>query len=586
MPAVVQDAHAAEEVHLNLDLLRDEQAYQKNKGRVRMITMSWKEFYDQGIRGKQDGMASQEFFPFRKFDVIHIDPPYDWPNHPTPALMKKLRRLLDACSKEGTIVIIWGHWLQLADYVRMLSGGYNHEKLTAWDVDASLACVIRHKFRTVAANYGCTMKNMTDHFITAVKCGVDNKSQKNKMASRNQNAQTAMLEVKNDVDLVPNPNVFFEYVPPKANECLRNAKGNPMRAMSERGPAMNMQLARRFVPKGGSVFDPFGGTASFGLALMLADPDATYFALDSDASLLEPATARLGRAFRLREKYRDEYAASLVSLCAFQALASSHAAFVLPTNNMPPFAPNGQALSIVSQDNLPVGDDGGPGPLEIIPTNVSIDGVDLGDGLFLRKDASPLLKGSFISNLHFYGHFIPTSQLGTHFENGVPGYPGVFLLSKPLNEWCLVLDKRCPGAKINDARGYQHIYTQIIYINKVDIKLMLQPIFDIVLIFSGVSGTAWKNNVKVWQDEHAATLHATGLLHTLLTLQVIEDIQPGAPVLFDYGDAFWSETTVDAQGVLMLMYNLYIYIYIYIYVYIYIYIYIYVYIYIYIYIYT
>ena len=97
----MQDANAAEEVQLNLDLLRDEQAYQKNKGRVRMITMSWQEFYDQGIRGKQDGMASQEFFPFRKFDVIHIDPPYDWPNHPTPALMKKLRRLLDACSKEG-----------------------------------------------------------------------------------------------------------------------------------------------------------------------------------------------------------------------------------------------------------------------------------------------------------------------------------------------------------------------------------------------------------------------------------------------------------------------------------------------------
>ena len=96
---------------------------------------------------------------------------------------------------------------------------------------------------------------------------------------------------------------------------------------------------------------------------------------------------------------------------------------------------------------------------------------------------------------------------------------------------------------------------------------MLQPIFDIVLIFSGVSGTAWKNNVKVWQDEHAATLHATGLLHTLLTLQVIEDIQPGAPVMFDYGDAFWSETTVDAQGVLMLMYNLYIYMCVYIYIY-------------------
>ena len=458
----VQDDHEVEERHMNMNHTKDEQAYQKNKAKVRMITMSWQEYYDQGMRGKNDDGSTQEFFPFRKFDVIHVDPPYDWPNHPTPQLMKKFRRLLDACSKEGTIVIIWNHWMQLADYGRMLAGGYNDGILTRWDVDPSLACVIRHKFRTVVGNGGCTMKSMTDHFMTAVRCGESNKSQRNKMQVRNNAGQTSLLEIKNDVDLVPFPNVIFESLPPNKNECLRNAKGKPIRPMSERGPALNLQLARRFVPKGGSVFDPFGGTASFGLALMLADHDASYFALDSDEALLEPATARLGRAFRLREKYQQEYAQSLVSLCAFQALASSHNAFVLPNNNMPPYAPNGKALGLVCQDNLPVDAAGLPGPLEIKPTGLTIDGVDMGEGLYVRKDAGTLKAGSVIPGLHFYGTFIPTSQLGNRYEGGIPGFPGVFLMSKPLEDWCLILDQRCPGAKINDARGiHAHINMDI-----------------------------------------------------------------------------------------------------------------------------
>jgi 16S rRNA G966 N2-methylase RsmD len=461
-PPELLDEHAVEERHMSMNHTKDEQAYQKNKTKVRMITMSWQEYYDQALRGKNDDGSTQEFFPFRKFDVIHVDPPYDWTNHPTPQLMKKFRRLLDACSKEGTIVIIWNHWMQLADYGRMLAGGYNDGILTRWDVDPSLACVIRHKFRTVVGNGGCTMKSMTDHFMTAVRCGDNNKSQKNKMQVRNNPGQTSLLEIKNDVDLVPFPNVIFESLPPNKNQCLRNAKGKPMRPMSERGPALNLQLARRFVPKGGSVFDPFGGTASFGLALMLADHDASYFALDSDEALLEPATARLGRAFRLREKYQQEYAQSLVSLCAFQALASSHNAFVLPNSNLPPCAPSGKPLGLVCQDNLPVDEAGQSGPLEIKPTGLTIDGVDMGDGLFVRNGAGTLKAGLVIPGLHFYGTFIPTSQLGTRYEDGIPGFPGVFLMTKPLEDWCLVLDQRCPGAKINDARGkHAHINIDI-----------------------------------------------------------------------------------------------------------------------------
>ena len=73
-----------------------------------------------------------------------------------------------------------------------------------------------------------------------------------------------------------------------------------------------------------------------------------------------------------------------------------------------------------------------------------------------------------------------------------------------------------------------------------------------VLLLYVFPGTSWKNNVKVWQGEHAATLFATGMLHTILSVQVMEDIPAGGQIFADYGDAFWAETKVDNQGLQLL----------------------------------
>ena len=62
------------------------------------------------------------------------------------------------------------------------------------------------------------------------------------------------------------------------------------------------------------------------------------------------------------------------------------------------------------------------------------------------------------------------------------------------------------------------------------------------------AGTLWKNNVQVWQGEHAATLFATGQLHTILSVHVTEDIPEGGQIFANYGSAFWAETKVDLHG--------------------------------------
>ena len=73
-----------------------------------------------------------------------------------------------------------------------------------------------------------------------------------------------------------------------------------------------------------------------------------------------------------------------------------------------------------------------------------------------------------------------------------------------------------------------------------------------VLLLYVFPGTSWKNNVKVWQGEHAATLFATGMLHTILSVHVTEDIPEGGQVFANYGDAFWADTKVDLHGLRLL----------------------------------
>ena len=43
-----------------------------------------------------------------------------------------------------------------------------------------------------------------------------------------------------------------------------------------------------------------------------------------------------------------------------------------------------------------------------------------------------------------------------------------------------------------------------------------------------------------------------GMLHTILSVQVMEDIPAGGQIFADYGDAFWAETKVDNQGLQLL----------------------------------
>ena len=108
-------------------------------------------------------------------------------------------------------------------------------------------------------------------------------------------------------------------------------------------------------------------------------------------------------------------------------------------------------------------------PLEIKDSGIVVSGTHLGEGLFLRSTAATIAKGTPLQYLYFFGNFQLRCVVEQVFgQDGIPGlridgarmyslphtgFPGAFALPKPFSTTLLMIDARCPAAKINDARG-------------------------------------------------------------------------------------------------------------------------------------
>ena len=80
-------------------------------------------------------------------------------------------------------------------------------------------------------------------------------------------------------------------------------------------------------------------------------------------------------------------------------------------------------------------------------------------------------------------------------------------------------------------------------------EVLLPTIFLNLHLFSAhATGTGAEVNVHIVQDEHPATLYLSNLLHRLLTIKVVRDIQPGEQLLCSYGTKFWEEAVRNENG--------------------------------------
>lgn len=265
-----------------------------------------------------------------------------------------------------------------------------------------------------------------------------------------------MRQFKDMHTLSDNSNVIPEYVPPSKKERLKDAQGKELRHMGEKSASCNAVIAARYTKPGATVLDLFAGTASLGCTIIAMGNDRKYVGVDNDNEVIGPAQERLGRAWMVRQRNLDQDGANLSRILAFQTAASEQSAFMLPANNVPSGLKCGRPLAAGPHGNLDFVAPATETMFVIKETNLAANGAPMGEGIFLKVDAAPIEAGTDITSIYFFGAFMDSKSLEAKFPDGVPGYPGVFHLCAPFENYNLVLDERCPGAKINDPKGIEY----------------------------------------------------------------------------------------------------------------------------------
>ena len=472
--------------------------------------------------------------------------------------------------KVGTVIAIWGQLRELADYQRLLEGGYGKSYEARWHVDPSLLTMVRAYLRNYKSALGPLMKRQTDTALVAIR--VEPTGRKRGHASRNGKEEMDRLDLVlpgHGLDkLSVNSNVMMDYHPPTAAQLLKGDDGLPLRKMAEKGASANALLVARFLPPNGSMLCLMSGTGSSAIPVILRGDDSTWTAVEMDADVAELSTYRIGKAHILRARHAAENNGSLATIMAIQSLASAPTAFIMPEHNMPLTLKHGAALTSNPAENFEHGPENNEPRFEIKATNmIGHDGLQLGDGLYLRANATAIPAGTFLPDLDFYGYFFLSETTDTKYPDGSP-QPGIFKLSEPLAHYSMEISPKCPGCKINDAKGPQmYIYARIymyIYIFYAYIYVKISQhahlfVYNHRTLTCATSdtiifvGTSFDVNVQVVQDEHPATLNLAGHMHGLLTLRVVKSITAGQQVFCDYGPDFWGSTTVDARGSLCFM---------------------------------
>jgi 16S rRNA G966 N2-methylase RsmD len=401
---------------------------------------------------------------------------------------------------------------------------------TKWAAEKTPLVVVRAQERNRRAYRGGVLRRNTEFAIIAVRVDPEGPTQPRNLGAANNVAQLRALDLPTrDLKLSEHSNVIQEYKPPRRDQRLKDAKGNPFRQMAEKSVDLNAQILARFTHDGDTILDVFAGTCGLGVSVIALGGSRKYVAIENDEDIIDAVQLRLGRAHLLLNQQRSESETTLARLVGFQNLASACKSFMLPPHNIPEKLINGRSLSTVgSQSNLDWVPPRESSKFEIKATGLTVNGLEMGEGLYLKDDATPIEAGEELPELYFFGQFVAASALDAIYTDGVPGYPGVFELRAPVADYCLIIDERCPAAKINDARGP----TQLSFTFS-RMKLV---------------GTQFTNNVVCHQSDVPATLHMQQKLFGLLVLRTTHKILPGEQVWLSYGHRFWKETKSTAKG--------------------------------------
>ena len=204
-----------------------------------------------------------------------------------------MRKFFDMCSKEGSVVLVFGRAETLYKHWQPLMRDGFAESTLKWYLDPKIFFVIRSRRRDAFTRNRTTWHSLTEEvlcFTRKAQSQATKRKQTDMVCPPTRNYDKMFALKYGDINGHPG-NVYNHYEPPTNAVRLRDYKGTMIRKNAEKTVTLNEYFVDLFTKEGDLVIDMFAGTAS--MAMACAKTARLYCGTEIDAEVHAAATTRL-----------------------------------------------------------------------------------------------------------------------------------------------------------------------------------------------------------------------------------------------------------------------------------------------------
>ena len=228
-----------------------------------------------------------------KAQLFLLDPYFGSNDQPQGQHANVMREFLDMCSKEGSVVLIFGRAEILYKYWQpLMNDGFNRS-VVKWYMDPKIFSVIRKRNRDKFTHNRTCWHSMSEDILCFTRKG-RSQARGSKITDLicvpTRNYDDSFVRKYGQVNGNPG-NFYFDYEPPANAVRLRDLAGNLVRKNAEKTVALNEFFVDLFTKTGDLVIDMFAGTAS--MAMACAKLTRVYCGTEIDTEVHAAATTRL-----------------------------------------------------------------------------------------------------------------------------------------------------------------------------------------------------------------------------------------------------------------------------------------------------
>ena len=229
--------------------------------------------------------------------LIFCDPWYMKEYQPTTSDQPKMRKILDAYSQDGTVVLIFGRPKLLYTHWEPLFENNFASSKVKWHVDPCLFVVSRSSARDKHTQTLKGWHSTLEYVLTATRRSSKGKKDGSLLDTRK---YTAEFKKKHGDCNGKRTTLYYDYMPPTFRQRLRNWNGVVLRRNAEKSVALNEYFVDLFTNKDDLVMDLFAGTASMAVACIKTGRD--YFGTEIDEEVHRAAVYRIGKTWSAKKR--------------------------------------------------------------------------------------------------------------------------------------------------------------------------------------------------------------------------------------------------------------------------------------------